>query len=165
MVFFNEVDVEYTMWGNWVGTIPKLRPQWKILLEFLPLVARTVPVSLSVKCKEQQVLEIQFPAPNISLTTLKCILPDHQYAVECKAPFLEGDWSKVEITHEKEEGEGEEEFTLTLSVGGEEVGRFEAVPPNLSKLCDLRLWIGAHVRQRWHIGAQNIRGLVVLDKP
>ena len=124
-----------------------------------------LPVSLSLNEVEgwKEVLEIQFPDPNRSLTTLKCILPNHQYAVECKAPFLEGDWSKVEITHEKEEGE--EEFTLTLSVGGEEVGRFEAVPPNLSKLCDLRLWIGAHVRQRWHIGAQNIRGLVVLDKP
>ena len=93
MVFFNEVDVEFEMWGNWVGTIPKLRPQWKILLEFLPLAARTNPLSLWVLCKEQQVLEIQFPVPNMSLTTLKCILPDHQYAVECKAPFLEGDWS------------------------------------------------------------------------
>ena len=165
MVFFNEVDVENIMWGNWEGTIPKLRPQWKILLEFLPLAARTNPLSLWVLCKEQQVLEIQFPVPNMSLTTLKCILPDHQYAVECKAPFLEGDWSKVEITHEKEEGEGEEEFTLTLSVGGEEVGRFEAVPPNLSKLCDLRLWIGYRLGRRSHIGAQNIRGLVVLDKP
>ena len=155
MVFFNEVDVENIMWGNWVGTIPKLRPQWKILLEFLPLAARTNPLSLWVLCKEQQVLEIQFPVPNMSLTTLKCILPDHQYAVECKAPFLEGDWSKVEITHEKEEGG--EEFTLTLSMGGEEVGRFEAVPPILSNLSTLRLRTGA--------GNIRFRGFVVLDKP
>ena len=108
--------------------------------------------------KEQRtdpVLEIEFPAPN--MTTLKCILPNHQYAVECKAPFLEGDWSKVEITHEKEEGEGEEEFTLTLSVGGEEVGRFEAVPPILSNLSTLRLRTGA--------GNISFRGFVILDKP
>ena len=144
------------------GHNPKADQQWKILLEFLPLAARTNPLSLWVLCKEQQVLEIQFPVPNMSLTTLKCILPNHQYAVECKAPFLEGDWSKVEITHEKEEGEGEEEFTLTLSVGGEEVGRFEAVPPILSNLSTLRLIISAQ-EPRDHTG--NIRGLVVLDKP
>ena len=67
-----------------------------------------LPVSLSLNEVEgwKEVLEIQFPDPNRSLTTLKCILPNHQYAVECKAPFLEGDWSKVEITHEKEEGGG-----------------------------------------------------------
>ena len=163
MVFFNEVEFDNIRRGRCVGHVGKLRPQWKILLEFLPLDRLTNPLKLWMDCKEQEVLQIQFPAPN--MTTLKCILPNHQYAVECKAPFLEGDWSKVEITHEKEEGEGEEEFTLTLSVGGEEVGRFEAVPPNLSKLCDLRLWIGARLGQRWHIGAQNIRGLVVLDKP
>ena len=53
---------------------------------------------------------------------------------------------------------GGEEFTLTLSMGGEEVGRFEAVPPILSNLSTLRYRI---------TGAGNFRfrGFVVLDKP
>ena len=42
MVFFIEGEFEGV---RYVGTILKLRPQWKILLECLPLAGRDVPVT------------------------------------------------------------------------------------------------------------------------
>ena len=147
-----------------MGTIRKLRPQWKILHEFKPIsyessAAYTTPVSLRVDCKNQKVLQIDFPAPNMRLTTLQCI--PNQYAIVCKAPLLGGGWCKVEISHEKEG----EKFTLAMSVGGQEVGRLDAVSPILSNMTDVEIYIGA--KEGVYADSQhgNIRGLVVLDKP
>ena len=147
-------------------TIPKLRPQWKILHEFKPIsyessAAYTTPVSLRVDCKNQKVLEIDFPAPNMRLTTLQCI--PHQYAIVCKAPFLGGDWCKVEISHEKEEMEAK--YSLTMSVGGQEVGRLASVSPILSNLTDIKIYIGSNHGAFADSQHGNIRGLIVLDNP
>ena len=146
-------------------TIPKLRPQWKILHEFKPLsyessAAYTTPVSMRVVCSKRQVLKIDFPGPNMRLTTLQ--RAPHQYAIVCKAPLLGGDWCKVEISHEKE---GDDKFTLAMSVGGQEVGRLASVSPLLRKLSDIKIYIGAEEDDFADSQHGIIRGLVVLEKP
>ena len=94
------------------------------------------------------------------LTTLQ--RAPHQYAIVCKAPLLGGDWCKVEISHEKE---GDDKFTLAMSVGGQEVGRLASVSPLLRKLTDIKIYIGAEEDDFADSQHGIIRGLVVLEKP
>ena len=147
------------MLGGHVGTIPKLRPQWKIIHEFKPISYESSPVSLRILSLKRRVLQIDFPAPNMGLATLQS--STHQYAIVCKAPLLGGEWCKVEISHEKEE----DKYTLAMSVGGQEVGRLGSVSPVLSNLTDVKICIGAKEGDYTDSQHGNIRGLVVLDKP
>ena len=76
-----------------------------------------------------------------------------------------GEWTRVEIGHEKVD----EKYFLSLSLGGREVGRKEVTDPELRKLTDVQVCIGD---QKVCIGDQIqegpqpeiIRRLVVLEK-
>ena len=113
MVFFE--TEEYNIIPELVGTIPKLHPQWKISHEFKPRTYETrtypIPVSLRVVSKEQKILKIDFPFPNMRMK-LKGALRDVAPIV-CPAPSL-GQWSRVGISHERNEEEGN--YTLAFSV-------------------------------------------------
>ena len=146
-------------------TIPKLRPQWKILHEFKPrgyVINHTPPVSLRVDAKEHRIFEIDFPprwglwATN-SVQMMRLVLwgetRNYEVAV-CRAP---GKWSRIEISHEREE---DGKYTLAMAVGGKEVGRVGLEHPLLSNLEDVKFYRGSEEYSQ--DGA--IRGLIVLDK-
>ena len=145
-------------------TLPKLRPQWKILHEFKPrgyVINHTPPVSLRVDAKEHRIFEIDFPprwglwATNSVQMRLVLWGETRNYEVAvCRAP---GKWSRIEISHEREEGG---KYTLAMAVGGKEVGRVGLEHPLLSNLEDVEIYLGSEEYSQ--DGA--IRGLIVLDK-
>ena len=51
-----------------------------------------------------------------------------------------GEWTRIEIGHEEEEGK----YFLSLAVGGEQVGREEVNEPALHNPTDVKLTIGCH---------------------
>ena len=69
-----------------------------------------------------------------------------------------GEWTRVEIGHEKVD----EKYFLALSVGGREVGRKEVSGPELRNLTDVNVYIGHPVEKNCQPGF--IRRLVVLEK-
>ena len=69
-----------------------------------------------------------------------------------------GEWTRVEIGHEKVD----EKYFLFLSVGGREVGREEVTDPGLRKLNDVKVIISSNKWERCQPGF--IRRLVVLEK-
>ena len=69
-----------------------------------------------------------------------------------------GEWTRVEIGHEKVD----EKYFLALSVGGREVGRKEVTGPGLRKLTDFKIRIGHPDEEYRQPGF--IRRLVVLEK-
>ena len=147
-----------------VHTIPKLRPQWKILHEFKPrgyVINHTPPVSLRVDAKEHRIFEIDFP-PRWGLwatdsVQMRLVLwgetRNYEVAV-CRAPHK---WNRIEISHEREE---DGKYTLAMAVGGKEVGRVGLEHPLLSNLEDVKIYLGSEEYSQ--DGA--IRGLIVLDK-
>ena len=145
-------------------TISKLRPQWKILHEFKPrgyVINNTPPVSLRVDAKEHRIFEIDFPprwglwATNSVQMRLVLWGETRNYEVAvCRAP---GKWSRIEISHEREE---DGKYTLAMAVGGKEVGRVGLEHPLLSNLEDVKIYLGSEEYSQ--DGA--IRGLIVLDK-
>ena len=72
----------------------------------------------------------------------------------CRAP---GKWSRIEISHEREE---DGKYTLAMAVEGKEVGRVGLEHPLLSNLEDVKIYLGSEEYSQ--DGA--IRGLIVLDK-
>ena len=146
-----------------MGTIPKLHPQWKISHEFKPLTYERetynpIPVSLRVVRKEKTVLKIDFSFPNMRIrVAVRDVAP-----IVCPALLL-GEWSKIEITHERNEQEGN--YILALSVEDQEVGRVQVDSQVLMKLSDIKVFLGE--KQEDWAGSQHgcVKGLVVLDKP
>ena len=159
MVFFTEdYTFEYEIMHDHVSTIPMLEPQWKIIHEFKPIryknaTAYPSPVSLRVFCKKRLVLKISFPFPNMRLV--------HQDAsISCPAPSL-GEWSRIEISHERDE---KGKYTLAMSVGNREVGSVDMESQILRNLTDIKIYIGPKDSER-HFQHGCIRGLYVLNKP
>ena len=62
-----------------------------------------------------------------------------------------GEWTRIEIGHEEEEGK----YFLSLAVGGEHVGRREVTDPELKKSTDVKLEIG-----RRHTHTHTLPGFV-----
>ena len=152
-------------------TIPKLRPQWKILHEFKPrgyVINHTPPVSLRVDAKEHRIFEIDFPprwglwATNSVQMRLVLWGETRNYEVAvCRAP---GKWSRIEISHERDD---EGNHTLAMAVGGQEVGRVGVDHQNLSNLTDVKICFGSNPDVGGHLldyQDGSFRGLVVLDK-
>ena len=160
LVFFD--TEEENIWPGLVGTIPKLHPQWKISHELKPIsyereTYNPIPVSLRVVRKEKTVLTIDFPFPNMRMkVALRDVAP-----IVCPAPSL-GEWSKIEITHERNEQEGN--YILALSVEDQEVGRVQVDSQVLSKLTDVKIFLGK--KQGAWADSQHgcVKGLIVLDK-
>ena len=138
-----------------MASIPKLAAQWKIIHDFKPtkfLMGGELPVGLLVDLSSdgEFVLVISFPHPNIRL--LGSWLGNSVADMESnQLPNLQ-EWSRIEIGHVEEEGN----FFLTLSVGGQQLGR-EACQLGRN-LTDVKIYSGLSPVSGF------IRGLVVLDK-
>ena len=152
-----------------LGEIPKLQPQWKIIHEFRPIgwFEMCTYVSLEVYSQKQQIFKIDFPAPNMRLVfPMASLQVDNDQGVfSCPAPLL-GEWTRIEVTHEREPEVGR--FTVALAVDGEEVGRVDVDQPVLRSLTDIKIFIGSaedpsQCFRRIQYG--DIREVVVLDKP
>ena len=163
-----------------MAQIPKLGSQWRIIYDFKPteyLQAEDpsrLPASLSAgtgdwKTPGSSFVAIFFPFPKIVLTHgIKDNINSQvqmQRAVKSTQLPKVGEWTRVEIGHEKVD----EKYFLSLSLGGREVGRKEVTDPELRKLTDVQVCIGD---QKVCIGDQIqegpqpgfIRRLVVLEK-
>ena len=82
----------------------------------------------------------------------------------CQAPLLGGEWSRIEISHERDD---EGNHTLAMAVGGQEVGRVGVDHQNLSNLTDVKICFGSNPEVGGHLSDYqdgSFRGLVVLDK-
>ena len=103
--------------------IPKLRPQWKVFLYFQPT---SFPqdeqphVAFVVSCRVDDAsvvnLAIAFKGSRIFLVQDDLLEAD--ILIESNSLPKIGEWTRIEISHEKEG----EEFVLSLVVGGREVG-------------------------------------------
>lgn len=173
LVFFDNDEMSIMML-ELVGSIPKLRPQWKIIHKFQPLSYETqtrdpAPVSMRIYSNEQLVLTIDFPvvllpsssAQHMRLSVL-CRKPcNRDYAfILCQQPLLGGDWSKIEIIHEENEGR----YTLVMAVEGQEMGRMDVGSPILRNLTDVKIYIGSGTVTGSDSQHGNIRDIVALDK-
>ena len=69
-----------------------------------------------------------------------------------------GEWSRIEMTHERIN----DKCFLSLTVGGRHLGREDATNPELRKLTDVKVCCGNF--QEEHCQPGFIRGLVVLEK-
>ena len=147
--------------------IPKLGSQWKIVHDFKPteyLQKVGSHVSLSVdtgdgKTPGNSFVGICFQFPKIFLA---CVGDNNQIqvqrAVGSTQPPKVGEWTRIEICHEKVDGK----YFLSLSVGGTEVGRKEVTNPDLRRLTDAKVFIGIAYRELFQPGF--IRRLVILEK-
>ena len=144
-------------------TIPKLRPQWKIIHEFKPNAAHgnnhTSPASLTVDGGGGRIFEIDFPLlphPQLPTNPVQMRLVrwegnGHNEVVVavCHAPDNWSTWSRCEVSHERD---AEGNYTLAMAVGGTEVGRV-GLEHELSNLEDVKIYCGGYSR-----------GLIVLEK-
>ena len=139
--------------------IPKLRPQWKVFLDFQPT---SFPqdeqphVAFAVSCRVNAgsvvVLAIAFKGSRVFLVQDDLIEAD--ILVESSSLPKIGEWTRIEISHE----EAEDKFYLGLTVGGVLLGRREA-HPKLQRMKSVTATFG---------GDQALcgffRSLVVLEK-
>ena len=155
-----------------MAKIPKLGSQWRIIYDVKPTEylqaadltrarrdlyvftgdGKTPGISFVATC---------FPFPKITL--VQGILDDDNQlqagtVVDSTQLPKVGEWTRVEIGHEKED----EKYFLSLSVGGREVGRKEVTDPELRKLTDVKIVIGHSHEECRQPGF--IRRLVVLEK-
>ena len=128
-------------------------------------------VSLEVHSQKQQIFKIDFPAPNMRLVfPMASLQVDNDQGVfSCPAPLL-GEWTRIEVTHERWAGSPWQvsRFTVALAVDGEEVGRVEVDQLVLRSLTDIKIFIGSAEDPRLcfrRIQYGDIRELVVLNKP
>jgi len=135
-----------------LARIPKLESQWRIIHDFKPTeylqaADPTRPhlglyfVTGDRKSPGNSAVGLYFPFPKILLND--CIRNDNnqiQLVQEVESTQLPkiGEWTRVEIGHEKVE----EKYFLFLSVGGREVGREEVTDPRLKNLTDVKVRIG-----------------------
>ena len=152
-----------------LAIIPKLEAQWKIIHDFKPTEyfqnAKGGYLSLGLRCGgvSREKAGIVFFPSILKLSTKAGIrsdegLPTEHLAIECnKIPPI-GEWTRMEISHEKEDGK----YFLSFSIGGTEVGRKEVAIPMFRERTNVKVIIGSNKMGRSQPGF--IRGLVVLQK-
>ena len=103
--------------------ISKLRPQWKVFHDFQPTSFpqdETYHVAFAVSCRVDAAsvvnLAIAFKGSRILLVQDDLVEAD--ILIESSSLPKIGEWTRIEISHEKEG----DEFVLSLVVGGREVG-------------------------------------------
>ena len=142
--------------------IPKLRPQWKVFLDFQPT---SFPqdeqphVAFVGSCRVDAgsvvALAISFEGSRICLVQDDLAeAPEAAIRIEGSSLPKIGEWTRIEISHE----EAEDKFYLGLTVGGALLGRREA-HPKLQRMKSVTATFG---------GDQALcgffRSLVVLEK-
>ena len=128
-------------------TIPKLETQWKILYdvkrtEYLQVEnPRKIYVTLSIYVGRDAFLLASVSPPQILLGGY--LQGDaQQFAAGNQVPKV-GEWTRIEIGHEEEDGK----YFLSLAVGGEQVGRGQVTDRVLKSPTDVRLNIGCPPRK------------------
>ena len=148
-----------------LARVPKLGPQWRIIHDFKP-----------TEYHVEHALSFKFVANDplggccirIGLHSTKIILQLQQLSFDLDQANVEdivessqlpkiGEWTKIEVGHEKVDGK----FFLYLSIGGREVGRTDDIDPRLRKLTDVSVHLGLANQQFCQPGF--IRRLVVLE--
>ena len=119
------------------------------------------PVSLWVEIGPVE-LGVVFPCPTISPSIALDILmePDFE-GLESKQPPKVGEWTRIEISQEEENGR----CILSFSVGGKEIGR-EDMGDCKETMYDVKVFAGSKWSDspNWPAQPGFIRGLVILDK-
>ena len=155
MVFFDgeehEIKAEKVRFTN----IPKLGTQWKVIFDLKPvIVGGGLVLSLCDSEIDRASLMLSMSSSHIFASNSQGNIEALQEADE--VPKL-GQWTRVEMTHEKVDGR----FYLTLSLDGEEVARVEA-HPGLQRLTDVSITFVAGIHAYMPDDQGSIRKLVVL---
>ena len=139
--------------------------QWKIIHQFKPTEYKhnqgdhpppDVPNSLKIMTLDHM-LCIKFPIPNIALHVLGLEPSKSEWLENDQLPKV-GEWTKIEIGHEKAE---DGKYYLSLAVGDKEVKK-EVEHCELWKMEDVKIVCGG--RDWCPIQPGSIRGLVVCEK-
>ena len=150
-----------------IGEIPKLGSQCKIIHDFKPSEYRdstAASVSLGISAGDEKAHWFIFIGTFVGKILLKhgFFNDNNQVQVSTAAESSQlpkvGEWTKIEICHEKVD----DKYFLSLSVGGREVGRKEVTDPGLRNLTDVKVKLGRPQKERCQPGF--IRRLVVLEK-
>ena len=169
LVFFDTKEHQIPNNLMTLAEIPKLGNQWRVIHDFKPteyLQAENPPTTATLSLRvvfmgdNKTIIAIEFPFPKIGLAHAfhdENMERRTEYAVTSTQLPKVGEWTRMEIGHEKVDGK----FFLSLSVGGMEVGRKEVDDPGLRKPTDVKVRIGS-LTQRIQPGF--IRRLVVLEK-
>ena len=99
-------------------------------------------------------LDIVFSCSQISLRRWR-LNGENQLLLESRQLPTIGEWTRIEVSHEEEDGK----FFLSFAVGGRELGRKEATDQEYREMTDLRINIEEH-----GIQPGSIRRLLVLQK-
>ena len=157
-----------------LAIIPKLEAQWKIIHDFKPTEyfqnTQGGYLSLGIRCggaSPEKAGIIFYPSISNGLelsTNIKAGilsdegLPTENLVIKCNKILPIGEWTRMEISHEKEDGK----YFLSFSIGGTEVGRKEVALPMSRDRTNVKVTIGSNKMGRSQPGF--IRGLVVLQK-
>ena len=116
--------------------IPKLGTQWKVIFDLKPVFVGDR-LLLSLCDSEIDCASLMFDMSSSAIWASNC-QEDIVALQEADAVPKLGQWTKVEMTHEKVDGE----FHLALSLDGEEVARVGA-HPGLQRLTDVSITLVA----------------------
>ena len=136
MVFIDGEEHEIKRKKVRLTNIPKLGIQWKVIFDLKPVfVGRGLVLILCDSEIDRAGLMFGLSSSQIFASNSQGNIQARQEADE--VPKL-GQWTRVEMTHEKVD----EEFYLTLSLDGKEVARVEA-HPGLQRLTDVSITFNA----------------------
>ena len=159
LVFFDTKEQELSQQEMSFAEIPKLAPEWKIIYEF-KLKAQLMDDAIELRiCFGELFSQLITTFVNSGIRLEQIIWDDEIYppsvrVIQSNIKPKIGEWTKIEISHEKV---GDEYF-LAFSVDGREVGRAEGLDPELRNLTDLEIMTD---------GAEAegvIRRVIVLEK-
>ena len=168
LVFFDTQEHQIPNVSHELVTIPKLETQWKILYD----VKRTEHLQVENPRKYYDILDIRVgrdayvratvSPPQIVLLGGYLWGDDNQLlarrvVIGDQVPNV-GEWTRIEIGHEEEDGK----YYLSLAVGGEHVGREEVTDLELKNPTDVKINIGNRGLSPPLPGF--LRGVVVLQK-
>ena len=141
-----------------LATIPKLKAQWKIIYDFKPTEyinnQFTSSLGVLVGGRVRLDMDIVFSSSQFGLELWRWDGVDQLLLESSQLPTI-GEWTRIEVSHEEEDGK----FFLSFAVGGRELGRKEATDPEFREMTDVRIDIGRH-----RIQPGFIRRLLVLQK-
>ena len=165
MVYFDTEEHQIPDESIQLAEIPKLGSQWRVIHDFNPreYLPGTVLVSVGVsmeKSNPRGYVGVGFHPPKIGLGYLSSESNLNRMLVQSTQLPKVGEWTKIEIIHEEENGK----FFLSLSVGGQEVGREEVTDLDLRQPTDVKICIGTDGKSPVGFNGGVIRRLVVLEK-
>ena len=133
MVFFD--TEEHQILGlKTLAMIPKLKAQWKIIYDFKP----TEYIHIHNQFNSTGVRDGGRVGLNIVLSCSQIGLgrwgrdKEDQVLLESRQLPRIGEWTRIEVSHEEEDGE----FFLSFAVGGRELGRKEETDPKFREISD-----------------------------